>query len=214
MGNRWLLTVGVSGLVLLGCAGAPRQLEPRVPPPRVVPAIALPSAPIAQGYGRVVLSTADTAMKISARADTSFIPPGATVAPTRSGDLCASPCVVDLPLGKYKLFMTGLGRDPNHGDADELLVQPGVNYYVRAPGKFEPPEWIPVVPTILVILGTGLLAGGALMTLDEANSSSVIGGSMMAAGLGIGIVGGVMTYNKGRGTMQQGASTVWTVAAP
>jgi hypothetical protein len=119
-----------------------------------------------------------------------------------------------LPQGKYKLFMTGVEREQNHGDTDELFVQPGVNYYVRAPGKFEPPEWVPVVPTILVILGTGLLAGGAVMVADHANSSRVIGGSMMVTGLSIGIVGGVMSYNKNRGTMQQGASTVWAVAAP
>jgi hypothetical protein len=214
MGNRWLLFLGVSGLLSLGCTGAPRQLEPRLPPPRITPEIALPAAPIPSGFGRVVISTTDTAMNVSARADTSFIPPGATVAPTRSGDLCTSPCVIDLPQGKYKLFMTGLARDLNHGDADELLVQPGVNYYVRAPGKFEPPEWIPVVPTILVILGTGLLAGGVAVAADHSNSSRAIGGAMMASGLSIGIVGGVMSYNKSRGTMQQGASTVWTVAAP
>jgi hypothetical protein len=121
---------------------------------------------------------------------------------------------VDLPQGRYKLYMTASDANSSHGDVDELLVNPGVNYYVRAPGKFEPPEWMPVVPTLLVVLGTGLLTSGAIMAIDSSNSSRVVGGSMMAAGLSIGIVGGALYYDKQRGTMQQGATTVWTIAEP
>jgi hypothetical protein len=202
-------------LTLSACAGAPRQLEPRTPPPRIEPAIQLPTAPIQPGTARVVLTTTDTPMKITAQADASFVPPGATVAPTRSGELCTTPCVVDLPLGRYKLFMNAARPGTDNGDVDELLVNPGVNYYVRAPGKYEAPEWIPVVPTLLVVAGAVLLTGGAILAgAGDDTGSHVGGGTLMAGGLSLGIVGGVMSYNKSRATMQQGATTTWTVPAP
>lgn len=197
------------------CAGAPRQLEPRTAPARVAPAISVPREPIAAGSGRVVLGTTDTPMKITAQADTTFVPPGATIAPTRSGDLCTTPCIVDLPLGRYKLYMRGAGAATAHGDVDELLVQPGVNYYVRAPGRFEPPEWIPIVPTLLVIAGAGLFAGGAVLAATEDRvSSQVLGGTLMLGGVSLSVVGGVMSYNKSRATIQEGATSAWNVPAP
>ncbi len=207
--------LGLAALGLSACAGAPRQLEPRTPPPQVTPTVALPTAPVLAGNGRVVLSTTDTAMKLTAQADTTFVPPGATIAPTRSGDLCTTPCVVDLPLGRYKLFMNAARANNDHGDVDELLVSPGINYYVRAPGKFEPPEWIPVVPTLLVVTGAALLTGGAILAgSSDSTGGHVLGSSLIAGGLTVGIVGGVMSYNKSRATIQQGATTAWTVPAP
>jgi hypothetical protein len=214
MRSTLLWTVGLGLPLLTACAGAPRQLEPRTPPPREVPAVSMPNTPIAAGQGRVVLSTTDEPMKISARADTNFVPPGATVAPSQSGDLCSSPCVVDLPLGRYKLYMTAANANSTRGDVDELLVNRGVNYYVRAPGKFEPPEWLPTMPTVLIITGAILIGSGAVLAAEDGSSSKVLGGSIMVGGLGLEIAGGVLSYNKRRGTIQQGATTAWTVPAP
>src|SRR5262245_10972846 len=98
--STWVLVFG-----LVGCTNEPKILPPRAPPPRAAPPISVPSVPVPEGFGRVVLHGTDGPMRISVRADESFIPPGMSVPPTRSGELCVTPCVVDLPAGRYKLFL-------------------------------------------------------------------------------------------------------------
>jgi hypothetical protein len=164
------------------------------------------------GHGRVVLNGTDGPMHVVAQADRSFVPPGQSVPPTRTGDLCSStPCVADLPVGRYKLYLSSADGAFKHGDADELVVTDGVTYYVRAPGRYEPPEWLRVLPIVIVTGAAALLVAGAALALNgEASSQSRTAGYvMMGGGVVIGVWGGIELYDASRAKQQEGATTVW-----
>lgn len=202
--------VGLLLVSMTGCLGEPRVLDPRSPPSRTPPSIPVPRTPLPPGYGRVVLDGTDAPLKITARADTAFVPPGGHVKPTRVGELCVTPCVVDLPVGTYKLYMTSANDSNNEGDTDVLQVRPGLTYYRRAPGKFDPPTWIPVLPSVLIGVATLGFLTGALMASNRNSGQQVAGYGIMIGSVAFGTVGGIMYYNASRGARQEGASTTWT----
>ena len=185
------------------------MLPPREPPVRVAPPVPVPPAPVAQGFGRVVLHATDGPMNVAARADETFIPPGMNVPPTRSGELCTTPCIVDLPVGRYKLYLVSADGSVPGGDVDMVEVREGLTYYVRAPGRSEPRTWVPALPVMITIVGTVALLGGvALLTSDD--DSTRTGGALLLAGGGVAVVGGgIVYYDASRGTQQQGTTTIW-----
>jgi hypothetical protein len=196
--------------VLAGCTNEPKVLPPRTPPPRAEPAVAVPDAPVAPGFGRVVLHGTDGPMRVAVRADESFIPPGMSVPPNRSGDLCVTPCVADLPAGRYKLFLVSADGAVPGGDVDNIEVrQGGTNYYVRAPGRSEPRTWLPVLPTVMYIAGSIAMLGGLIMLSAEDESNQAIGGVLLAGGAITIVGGGIVYYDASRGTQQEGATTSW-----
>ena len=204
----------LGAILLVDCAGAPKELPPRTPPQRVAPPVELPSEPIPEGRGRVVLYTTDGPMRIAARADLEFVPPGTNAAPTRMGELCTTPCVVDLPPAKYKLYLTSAGGDPTRGDVDVLKVGEGTTYYLRAPGRFESPRWIHVLPTLVILGGVALFTGGVVLAADPHDSGRQIAGlGLMGGGIAVSVVGGVYLYDESRGSTQEGATTTWSVPA-
>lgn len=203
-------TIVVSLLTSAGCRGEPKVLEPRTPPPRRAPAVPLPPTPPPQGYGRVVLASTDAALGITARADTTFVPPGHPVPPNRTGDLCTTPCAADLPIGRYKLYMTSADGSYSQGDTDVLDVRDGTTYYLRAPGKFESPTWIPVLPTVLVTLATLSVLGGIGLAASDDDSQRTTGAILIGGGIAVGVAGGILYYDASRGAIQEGATTTWT----
>lgn len=206
------ITLPALGLLLVGCYGEPKVLEPRSPPPRQAPPVAVPGTPIPEGYGRVVLNGTDGPLKITARADQSFVPPGHPVPPNRTGELCVTPCVVDLPVGRYELYMTSADGTYARGDTDTLNVTEGLTQYERAPGKYVQPDWIPIAPTAVVILGALAALGGAgLVSSSESDSTRVAGGALLAGGVVTVGFGGVWLYDAKRGAIQAGATTQWTL---
>jgi hypothetical protein len=184
-----------------------------------MPSVQLPPTPPAEGNGRVVLETTDGPMRIIAETDPVFVPPGAKAPPpSRSGELCVTPCVADLPVGKYRLFMSAEAGE-QHGDTDDLLVGQGLTVYRRAPGKYTTPT-IPdrIGPAAVLVLGAVLLSVGLSMaTLSAApngNGDAVPGLLLGGAGIGLGIGGGVWLYEASRAVRQQGATTTWAEAQP
>lgn len=164
------------------------------------------------GYGRVVLHGTDGPMHIVAQADASFVPPGHSVPPTRTGDLCPStPCVADLPVGRYKLYLSSADGAFKHGDTDELMVTEGVTYYVRAPGRYEPPEWLAPLPIVLLTGAVGLLVAGTVLAANEHGSSDsrTAGYVMLGGGAAIGVWGSIELYESSRAKQQDGATTTW-----
>jgi hypothetical protein len=204
LGLGVLLTVSVSA-----CRGEPRALEPRSPPPRIAPNVPIPAAPVAPHHARVVLHSTDESLQITARADTAFVPPGHPVPPSRTGELCTTPCVADLPIGRYKLFMTSADGSYDQSDTDTLEVREGLNYYLRAPGKFEEPTWIPVLPTVLTVLGVAAIAGGVALASNSEDTRTT-GILIAGGGAALTITGGILMYDAGRGAIQKGATTTWT----
>jgi hypothetical protein len=151
-------------------------------------------------------------MHVVAQADRTFVPPGHSVPPTRTGDLCPStPCVADLPVGRYKLYISSADGSFKHGDTDELNVTDGVTYYVRAPGRYEPPEWLRVFPVVLVTGAAALAIAGTVLAVNDDGSSQsrTAGYVMMGGGVAIGIWGGIELYDASRAKQQEGTSTVW-----
>jgi hypothetical protein len=190
-----------------------------------MPAVQLPPSPPPAGEGRIVLDTTDGPMHLSMASDPSFVPPNARAAPSRAGELCLTPCVADLPFGKYRLFMTG--ENGEHGDTDDLIVGEGLTVYRRAPGKYTTPT-IPerVGPAILLGLGITLFTVGLVMASSSAASSaaapqgsssgeSAVPGLLLGgAGVALSIGGGVWLYEASRAIRQRGATTSWTESQP
>ncbi len=194
------------------CSGAPRQLEPRTPPSRAELRVTLPSSEIPRGHGRVALGATDGPMRVVSRRSRTSPTPDAQAMPTRTGDLCVTPCVVDLPIGRYDLHLSSADGSVEHEDEDQLVVGPGTSYYLRAPGRYEPADWVQVGPAfalvgaiILVIAGTGTLAASS----RGSSSRPVTGAVMLGGGIGLGIGAWLWNDEAGRATAQEGATTFW-----
>ena len=170
----------------------------------------MPPNPPAAGQARIVLSTTDGPMRVEARGDLEFVPPGGNYQPTRFGELCVTPCVVDLPAGKYKLYLTSQGGSYEHGDVDVIVLREGMNYYSRAPGKFVPPEWLHVWPSLIAMAGVTVFAVGAGVAVSSHDSGAqAVGLGFMAAGVAVTTAGGIYMYDASRGSTQEGATTSW-----
>ncbi len=173
----------------------------------------LPSTPIPVGHARIVLDGTDGPLEVTARADTTFVPAGYDVPATRSGLLCTTPCVVDLPVGRYKLFMFGRSDGDGYaGDTDLITVaNSGLVYYSRAPGRREPPTWTPVVPTAILVAAIVLVTAGASTVGDrDTGEANPVGLGLIGAGIAVGIGGGILHYDQARGAIQEGATTTWS----
>lgn len=161
-----------------------------------------------------MLHGTDGRLRVTARGDTAFVPPGTNVPPTRTGELCVTPCVADLPYGNYRLFMSSADGSYSQTDTDDLSVREGVTYHVRAPGKYEPPTWLPVLPTVVLAVATvAVLGGAALASKKDDKDSQTTGFIMIGAGVGIGIGGGILYYDASRAKRQDGATTEWNEPA-
>lgn len=175
-----------------------------------MPLVSMPSASPSPGSGRVVLATTDGPMDVAVAADSSFVPPGRTVAPTRAGDLCVTPCVADLPFGKYRLFFASKTGD--HGDSDDIVVGEGLTVYERAPGRYTTPS-IPdrIAPALALALGVILVAVGANVGAQNvANGGSpALGLALAGGGIAIGAGSGFWLYDASRATVQHGSTTTW-----
>jgi hypothetical protein len=197
---------------LFGCTGAPKELPPRAPPPRAAPPVTMPPNPPALGIARVVLGTTDGPMKIEARGDLEFVPPGTNYRPSHFGELCVTPCVIDLPVGRYKLYLRPEGTS-NSGDVDVIDLREGMNYYVRAPGRFDPPQWLHVWPSVLAIAGVTAFSVGAGFAFGRDSGARGAGAALMVGGVVITTTGGILIYDASRGSTQEGATTLWRESA-
>jgi len=194
-----------------GCIGEPRVLPPRAPPAAIPPPVLLPAERPRAGLGRLVIWTTDGPMRVVAQGQRGF--QAAPSAGTREGDLCVTPCVVDVPPGPYRLYMRSDAGTGASGDVDDLLVSERLNYYVRAPGKFEHPTWVPGGATAIASLGLTLTIVGLLVAAGS-RDSRLPGLALTGLGLGVTIGGGVTVYEAQRGKIQQGATTTWSVPLP
>jgi hypothetical protein len=157
-----------------------------------------------------VLDTTDGPMRVAAKYDPTFVPPGGVPDTTRSGELCTTPCVVDLPIGKYRLFFSATAAtDPGAGDSDDLQVQEGLQVYRRAPGRYQTPTPADgVLPIVLVSASAvALVVGGTLSATKEQNRTP--GLILMGVGIAGVIGGGIWAYDANRATQQDGASVVF-----
>jgi hypothetical protein len=200
--------------MLCGCAGEPRRLAAAQAPPRLVPSVRLPDTPIAPNHGRVVLDTTSGPMRVTAKYDPSFTPPGGSIEKGLGGELCTTPCVVDLPVGRYRLFFSATANaESSLGDSDDLIVNPGLTVYRRAPGRYQTSSPADQVGPV-ALFAAGVLAvtiGAALLSAHAASKDGdqaapaalIVGGSAALIG------GGVWSYDRSRATQQDGASTVW-----
>jgi len=214
-----ILALLSAAAVLSGCTREPKVLEPRTPPAQTVPPVPVPATSVAEGYGRVVLYPTDGPMRVTARADVPFVPPGHQSVPSRTGELCRAPCVVDLPQGNYRLYMTPVSERVEAGDVDELQVGSGINYYVRAPGKYESAKAYPPLPIALAVAGIAMFVVGAALVPENTGQT----GETQASGTGLGIMlgglalsglSGILYYDQSRAVRQDGATTFWRSPAP
>ncbi len=200
------------------CAGEPRVLPPRTPPERQVPNVALPQRAPAGGEGRVVLDTTDGPMRVTVQSDPTFVPTGFDRPPSRVGELCITPCVADLPVGRYRLFLSSTTAEAT-GDTDDLTLGAGLTVYRRAPGKYETPSFSNALPPALLLsvsvlaVSLGTMFGSLAIATGDSRAAT---GSLIVAGLGVAgcIGGGIWLYDARRAIQQNGATTTWQEATP
>jgi hypothetical protein len=200
-------------LCATACAGEPRVLAPRTPPARQMPAVALPESPLSPDQARVVLDTTDGPMRLTVQSDPSFVPPGADRAPSRVGELCTTPCVADLPVGRYRLFLAPTGG-ASTGDADDITLSHGLTIYRRAPGKYETPSLTNAIPPAVLLAASLVLTVLAPLAAASASDNGGRTGALVLTGLGVAglIGGGLWLYDARRATQQEGATAVWQQA--
>jgi hypothetical protein len=200
----------ISVVALSGCAGEPRVLPPRSPPQRIMPNVRLPAQEIPERHGRVVLDTTDGSMDVAAKYDPTFVPPGGAPENTRSGELCTTPCVVDLPVGKYRLFFSAAeGTDSASGDSDDILVREGLQVYRRAAGRYETPSPADqILPGTVLVLSAIAIPVGAVLSAGDGGEKAV-GVILIGAGIAGAIGGGIWAYDTTRATQQAGSSVLF-----
>jgi hypothetical protein len=169
-----------------------------------MPNVRLPSTPPAERYARVIIDTTDGPMLVTARYDPSFVPPGGPPTTTQSGELCTTPCFADLPVGKYRFYLSAAaGTDPSAGDTDDVtLAEPGVYVYRRAPGRYDTPSPTDQIGPAGVIIVSTVAIGG-----DDANQAA--GGALVIGGIAGNIAGGVWAYEASRAVKQDGRATLF-----
>jgi hypothetical protein len=128
----------------------------------------------------------------------------------RSGELCVTPCVVDMPPGTYTLYMRPADGQGSSGDVDQLAVSERLTYYLRAPGRFEHPTWVPAGPTLISTVGLTATTIGFLLLLGGSSDARALGWVLAAGGLTLSIGGGIFIYEAQRGKIQKGATTTWS----
>lgn len=168
-----------------------------------MPVVQLPSTPIPPGYGRVVIDATDGPMDVVAKTDGAF----SNNTPGRSGFLCRTPCVADLPLGSYKLFFSGLEGDDARGDVARLEVGEGLNVLRRAPGKYDTPDQDPALGIVVAVLGTVMLSSGTYFIVSDEEAGGV---ALMTVGAGA-MIGGFVMAAPGPAEEQAGTTTAWNV---
>jgi hypothetical protein len=168
----------------------------------------MPAEPPAAGYGRVVMDTPGVPMEVTARALARFMQPAGPGA--RAGVLCTTPCWQDLPVGSYELYLASTDPSIDRGDVDRLQVSSGINYYLRAPGKYETPRQGRMMGAG-VVMGLGFAVLGVApvsMMLDDRGVAAATIGISALVGLSLVIVGAILA-NRARAEQQQGATTFW-----
>jgi hypothetical protein len=210
---KWWPRVGASfaSVLAVGCTGEPRILPPRTAPPRDVPALSQPGNPLPERYARIVLDTTDGPMRVEARNDPSFVPAGGPMTATRSGELCVTPCIVDLPVGRYRLYFSATEHvDAGSGDTDDLVVpEPGHYVFRRAPGQYRTPSIAEAIPPGAVIVLSSVALSAGLFIAGTNEDATTVGLGLSALGLAGGIAGGIWAYDASRATQQQGTTTFW-----
>lgn len=208
----------------VSCVADPILMPERCPPQAIAPPIPMPTTPPAPGMVRTVVHSTDGPTTVSARAEEHFDVPSNKFSFRRQNPLCVTPCVVDLPIGKYQLtFETPAGERLSQ-DTDTVELKPGVNYLVRAPGKNYPSQ-APVAPAWVLGAGiTSFVVANFLFLgyphLEDENTKKTLGNVSLGLNL-IGLTGaisGAIWYHQEKyrlqGATQKGASTVWQTPMP
>ncbi len=153
-------------------------------------------------------------MRVTAKFDPSFTPPGGSTERGVTGELCVTPCAVDLPVGKYRLFFSPMENSGSAlGDTDDLIVNEGITVYRRAPGLYRTPSPTDQIgPGALVVAGSTSATVGAIIAPNKDNSA--LAASLIVGGAAALIGGALWGYDNGRATQRDGASTVWQLSAP
>jgi hypothetical protein len=206
----WLL-VGASGLSAAGCFSAVEMPAP-ADPSRDVPYVAASMGPAVPGRQSVVLETpGDNALVQNLVGHMSTTDSeGNAIEADATKDLCVTPCVADLHMGKHTLLFTSKDNPLHH---DQLDVQLGSDPLVvrHVIEQTAPSQAGAIGMGVLGFLGsvTGAVMGpvGAQhgdKGVEEAGYATLgVSGALF--------VGGILYGYFHRGTHTPGATTQWTI---
>jgi hypothetical protein len=187
----------LAGLCLSGCM----HTLPRLPPPEpVLPQVAVPDGPPAQGSGRVLIDTSNGAARVDEQTGLSS-----------RGDIfhtiCLStPCFADLPYGPHRIRFTAL-EDPTTNGVENMEVH-GPTAYRYTMGHTRTHFLEMALGVLAIYFGpTATGIGTALVALKHEPCPGCIGaisGGLVTTALG------VILLVLSKGETQSGNGVQWT----
>lgn len=182
-------------LALAGLVGCARVLMPPPAPPRQSPDLSA-EPPVPEGAGRLYVDVVDgpTPVRSVERSSLRLQIGGGTLLAhrRRTEQLCVTPCLVDLPYGRYELAFPSRGS--GRLETDEINVGPSPMVYRRALGLHDPPgagHALGIVSTVFgaiaMVIGTVFLPVGLGTDSDSmARAGGItlgVGGALVALGI-------------------------------
>lgn len=222
--KRLVALVAIASLApqLAGCGDL--ALPPPVAPTKVMPEVTdVPTEPVPQGGGRVLLDANGEKARVLDVSGATFSGQGYAVSMVASRPLCAStPCVVDLARGPHRLVFVS-PTDPNRGSSVEIDVGSRPKVVRHAMGERIEHGALRTAGTMTMSIGgLGVLTGGSILLtglllsgVDTTSRSTDTSASIVSAGgavLGIGagvLALGVTLGILSRTEVRPGSTTEW-----
>lgn len=223
----------VVGMLVTNAACAPVKLNAPPPPIPKDPDIAVPTTPVEEGKGRVVIDAVGGPAKVTTVRDN---PKGPLISfvsaedQTKGDVLCVSPCVLDLEKGSHWLAVTS-EKDPSLSSTMEVEVGSEPQVVRHRMGINKVPSESYKHGALVTAVGGGLVVlGGVATTLAFINNTGretntrpdhlpVSPGVMLVAGLTTLITGlvvggvGIAEMSADRPVEQPGNTTTWRLGS-
>ncbi len=215
------LVLGAASIHLLACGEI--QLPPPAAPAKMLPAPPeVPSDPVPEGGGRLVLDANGEQARVVEVAGTTVQSRGYTFNFIAQRPVCAStPCVVDVPRGPHHLLFLSK-TDENRGSDVELDVGARPRVIRHAMGERIEHGALKAGSNVALTLGIlGAITGGSVMFAGALSSgvssdptSNAGNGTLTAGGAVLGISAGVLALGitlgiLGRTEVRKGSTTEW-----
>ncbi len=184
-----------------------------LPPPRVMPPVEIPAAPLPANRQYVVLDTPGESAEVTASTNIGVTAGGWDV--SRSKKLCITPCVTDLRVGQHDLFFASTANDHSSQVTVEVGDGPLVVRQVMAESLITPHEAAESKTGFGLGFAAffGLLGGTVLTPIGaglDVNGLEYAGIAVLGVSAAL-LVTGIVLAHDGRGRHIAGVTTQWSL---
>lgn len=220
-----LLVVSIASMQLAGC-GDVRLPRPVAPDKKLPEPPELPTEPVAEGFGRLILDANGEKARVVEVAGATVQNQGYTFNLIAQRAVCAStPCVVDVPRGPHRLVFTSQA-EADRGGVAEIDVGGRTKVVRHAMGERIEHAGLKTGSSLALTFGLiGAIVGGSVLVagaVDSGTNNGTADASRRSSGLTsvggavLGISAGVMALGVtlgilGRTEVREGSTTEWTL---